>query len=385
MTLARSTYASLDADAIKARLPLAGKFLCKGFTQVMKMFDKLLVLAGSGRMSALAYRQAVIQADGGLDFNPEAVLRLGYLLDPAVRDVLWDLASFGASLMQVSNIVPLPLEEVQPYEGAKSSTIEMLVGTLKDVSKGRAMVFSQESNLVLDQHKACVRSPLGAVDKKDDEGVVTGKRQTINMRYVNEELKRQQVVAWSKLGRWMPGIPNVLGKCDLSDAFKFGTHMAIPDVMSQACVMPTEGVEEELEGLTPTFIATTLVFGYTGSPASFGVLAHSLVGMLNNSRPAEPRLNGSMNFSGLPFVDDLAQLMCRLGSRPALSLEVYHYLVEQVAGPGAVNQVKDAQFGLPMETMDVWGHVMNLKENTLGVREAKLVKQAEKNVGSTVF
>ena len=117
-----------------------------------------------------------------------------------------------------------------------------------------------------------------------------------------------------------PGIPILIGKRDLANAFKL-VHLLLADVLSFAWQLPTANLPGlELETLIQ--VAGSLVFGFDKAPAWFGILAWALAKAHAGLGPEEPDLNGPDSFGGgAPWVDDCMYLSPALGQRVLMSFD----------------------------------------------------------------
>ena len=183
----------------------------------------------------------------------------------------------------------------------------------------------------------------------------------------------------SELGRlivwWairFPGIPVLLAKKDVADAFKWLWLLCECSGLFSTEFQPGQA------GLGGHLIIIWLVlnFGWMGGPGSFARLGTLLKVLIANFRPSLTQWHDTTPFKTLIWMDDLVVIEPLLGVRGWMSLGLAEALITKLMGPAALNITKDLAEGRLEVGKTTWGLLYNTEDLTRALPAPQLEKAA---------
>ena len=175
-------------------------------------------------------------------------------------------------------------------------------------------------------------------------------------------------VIWHRARR--PGVPLLCAKRDLLRAFKW-IDIKPADVSDFGTSLP--GAHVDIEG-DVRIIYLAMVFGWTGAPGNYMMLALAARDFHERYRPSQPQWHDFTHFRSEWLMDDLAVVEPDLGLRAWTACDALDASVHEVFGAEAVNASEREAEGEPAPTQIACGIVMNFTRERSVLPEPKAMK-----------
>ena len=178
-----------------------------------------------------------------------------------------------------------------------------------------------------------------------------------------------RAILWWRLR--MPGIPILLSKKDVSEAFKW-IPVALEDTRFFAADLPASyaGTEHDV-----TLVYGYLTFGWCGAPGEYMGFAWLLKLAHQAFGPEDPKWEDTdVAFHSFVLMDDQVLIEPDIGCRPWTSVQTAEEATRAALGPDSINPEKDQEEG-QMETRKlIWGLLYDTERNTRSLPPVKLEK-----------
>jgi hypothetical protein len=178
-----------------------------------------------------------------------------------------------------------------------------------------------------------------------------------------------RLILWWSLR--LPGIPILLAKKDVAEAFKW-VWIDPHDVPLFGADLP--GADFGLPERTITAIYLCLTFGFTGSPGQWMVWAWLMKLYHASFRVDEPEWNDTVTLASFYLMDDQVLVEPDIGRRPHVSNRVATEAMTLLLGPHASNAEKDKEEGAWETQKLIWGLHYDTVEMRLSLPGPKLEK-----------
>jgi hypothetical protein len=259
-------------------------------------------------------------------------------------------------------------ESEDHYKSALEHLDQILAGTWKDARKGRMLYLTSKSEPLLN---GVVSVPLGFVPKSFPDRTVstTEGREVVHPKKSNADVLKEhffpalmprhkepaRLILW-----WIqrfPGIPLLIAKKDIADAFKWLW------VLAESAGLFSTNFPDSKTGIGANLILMWLVlnFGWRGGPGCFVQFGTLLKLMHANFKPDRPSWHDVVPFKSMIWMDDLVVLEPDIGHRGIMSLGVAEALIQKLFGKDGLNQPKDLVEGLLEILKLTWGLIYDTK------------------------
>jgi len=342
--------------------------------------DELICEAASSRRAAALLRKAMMEKEGRLSTDPEAIEQLSGLLTEQEKVVLKERSDRGVSFNEYLYYQKGgKLKKGKSVEGTDGDTWHSAISGTRD---GSCFVFTGESLKYVTEP---VVSKMIAVPKKNELGEENGLfRTVVDMSAYSEHLQRLEACAdqfgihWRcpkmnvaqmkdlcynvwRMTKQYPGIPIKLAVIDEDGAFK-KVLINVADVNATLIVLPTDGVKNAPMVLCASQSAP---MGNWSSPAEHDLFSSALKVMLMRVglklSKEESRVMAAARAWGGHYVDDLGLLVPELGSAAETYVECAKKLMQDLLGPRAWNETKNAENAVPGCRKKIWGLIVDLE------------------------
>ena len=167
-----------------------------------------------------------------------------------------------------------------------------------------------------------------------------------------------------------PGIPILLSKKDVSDAFKW-IPVKSQDSRFFAADLPGApfGAENPI-----TIIYNSLTFGWCGAPGEYMLFAWVAKQAFHCHKPEDPMWHGSTPFKSFVLMDDTILIEPLLGVRPWMASCTVEECTRNTLGPSTLNEEKDVIEGRFEVEKLIWGLNYNTEKGTRSLPAVKLEK-----------
>eukprot|EP00435_Cladocopium_sp_Y103_P015205 s4477_g3.t1 len=270
-----------------------------------------------------------------------------------------------------------------PHPSLREHLEEAAQQLWKDASKGRVLLCFDEGTSALE---GVVSVAMARVPKMLPDRTVSSKGRVIwDAKPVNaycdkgrhppalqpkhEEVAR--LIVWWQCR--FPGVPILLSKKDVSDAFKW-VPLRGSDTRLFAADLP--GGEFGMPGKTITVIYNSLTFGWCGAPGEYMLYAWLIKLGHAAFHPPQGEWNDDVAFRSLVLMDDAVLIEPKVGTRPWVSVAVMEECTKKALGPGSINAAKDEVEGALETRKLIWGLVYDTENNTRMLPPTKLEKAA---------
>ena len=150
----------------------------------------------------------------------------------------------------------------------------------------------------------------------------------------------------------LPGVPILLAKKDVAEAFKW-VWIDANDVPLFGADIPGDGFGLPERRITAIYLCLT--FGFTGSPGQWMVWAWLMKRYHSSFCPENPEWNDSVAFSSFYLMDDQVLVEPDVGRRPFESNRVAIEAMTLSLGPNTSNAKKDLEEGAWEKQKLIWG------------------------------
>ena len=150
----------------------------------------------------------------------------------------------------------------------------------------------------------------------------------------------------------LPGVPILLAKKDVAEAFKW-VWIDANDVPPFGADIPGDGFGLPERRITAIYLCFT--FGFTGSPGQWMAWAWLMKRYHSSFRPEHSEWNDSVAFSSFYLMDDQVMVEPDVGRRPFESNRVSIEAMTLLLGPNASNAKKDLEEGAWERRKLIWG------------------------------
>ena len=167
-----------------------------------------------------------------------------------------------------------------------------------------------------------------------------------------------------------PGVPVLLSKKDVSDAFKW-IPVKSQDSRFFAADLPGGpfGAESPI-----TIIYNSLTSGWCGAPGEYMLFAWVAKQAFHGHRPEDPTWQGSTPFKSFVLMDDTVLIEPLLGVRPWMASCTVEDCTRNTLGPSTLNEEKDLIEGKFEVEKLIWGLNYNTEKGTRSLPAVKLEK-----------
>ena len=340
--------------------------------QVVEVSDGLAVRTRSIRAAMAVFRQAWLRWKGSMRIDAFRISQIRGLLPDAVIDNMMNIAQMGVPMLLLQDR-PLPSTQSRPYKSALAAMREIAWAALVDAAQGGVLIFSESSRAIMDE-SGVVEFSSGAADKKNPDGSLSDKkRHTCDARQLNSDIFSQEADQLlrknlapppavtpkimeslryiARLSAAFPYVPIVACKRDFSNAFKL-IHHSLADVVNLATQLP---------GLEGIMVSSVMVFGWTYSPAWFGLFALAVADAHCQLRCGDPDFNGVVNFFTRTHVDDALSFFLHQGNAELIVPFCYGALSAQVFDDNSISQEKLEVEGEVSMLIKAWGVIWDLR------------------------
>ena len=269
-----------------------------------------------------------------------------------------------------------------PHASAREHLPEAMDQLWKDAQRGRALLCDDRANDFLG---GTLSVPLARVNKMNPDRTVSEKGRIVwDQRVLNEgtdpaahppalQPRHREVIRlilWWSLR--LPGIPILLAKKDVAEAFKW-VWIDSEDVPLFGADIPGEGFGLPDRRITAVYLCLT--FGFTGSPGQWMVWAWMMKLYHSNFHLANPEWNDSVALSSFYLMDDQVLVEPDIGQRPHESNRVAIEAMTLLLGPHASNAEKDLEEGSWETQKLIWGLHYDTASMQLSLPGPKLEKE----------
>ena len=267
-----------------------------------------------------------------------------------------------------------------PHPSLRDHMDEAASQLWKDASKGRALICFDEGNELL---QGVVSVPMARVPKMLPDRTISEKGRIIwDATPVNVTCHKSRhppalqpkhaevartIVWWQQR---YPGVPILLSKKDVSDAFKW-IPIASKDSRLFAADLPGApfGSDRPI-----TIVYNSLTFGWCGAPGEYMLFAWVAKQALHSHRPQRPEWHGATPFQSFVLMDDTVLIEPLLGVRPWIASATAEECTRNTLGPATLNEEKDLIEGKFEVEKLIWGLNYNTAAGTRSLPPVKLEK-----------
>ena len=269
-----------------------------------------------------------------------------------------------------------------PHPSLRDHLDEAAAQLWKDASKGRALICFDEGDGLLE---GVVSVPMARVPKMLPDRTISEKGRVIwDATPVNVTCHKSRhppalqpkhaevaraIIWWQQK---YPGIPVLLSKKDVSDAFKW-IPVRAADSRFFAADLPGGAFGSEYP---ITIIYNSLTFGWCGAPGEYMLFAWVAKQAFHKHRPSSPEWHGNTPFRGFVLMDDTILIEPMLGVRPWMATVAVEECTRNTLGPSTLNEEKDVLEGKFEVEKLVWGLSYNTERGTRSLPPVKLEKAA---------
>ncbi|CAE7868156.1 unnamed protein product, partial [Symbiodinium necroappetens] len=375
-----------NSDDVKADTEMMLE-LCTEISEMAKSFEKMLVIPnGSDVFKSLCSRvkQYCQEAKDlqGLDLRQEVAITIGVMMGcdvflneqfassqkEAVPQVLNYLTStLGVTkkdLAQVSSRLVSQMDAVRPEAAqlaGRKRPSEPGSGSEPKAKTGKTPKVKGESKESKAPESADVKK-----NKKRRQDSVT----SLPSRSSTGSKKKvaRVILYW---GLKFPGIPILLSKKDVSDAFKW-IPVALPDSRFFAADLPASYLDSEFDA---TLVYGFMTFGWRGAPGEYMAYAWVLKAAHEAHGPSNPDWEATdVAFHSFVLMDDSVLIEPDIGMRPWISVETAEAVTKQTLGPKAINPEKDEVEGALETRKLIWGLNYDTHRGTVSLPSVKVEK-----------
>ena len=267
-----------------------------------------------------------------------------------------------------------------PHPSLRDHLEEAAMQLWKDASRGRALLCYDQGGDLL---KGVVSVPMARVPKMMPDRTISEKGRIIwDATPVNATCHKSRhppalqpkhaevaraIVWWQQR---YPGIPILLSKKDVSDAFKW-IPVKSRDSRFFAADLPGGpfGAESPI-----TIIYNSLTFGWCGAPGEYMLFAWVAKQAFHGHKPENPGWHGSTPFKSFVLMDDTVLIEPLLGVRPWMASCIVEECTRNTLGPSTLNEEKDLIEGKFEVEKLIWGLNYNTAKGTRSLPAVKLEK-----------
>ncbi|CAE7689640.1 unnamed protein product [Symbiodinium sp. CCMP2592] len=376
-TLSTAVSALSAAAAYLDAVEEAAQFSKEGLRSVAAEGSLLLRAAGGWQEAMRAIKRTYIQRHGD-HFEGLHGPTLDGLVPPPLLERARHVAVWGVEAQ-------VPLKEsarlkCAPHPSLKAHMDEAAAQLWKDVVRGRVLVcYDQGEGL-----DGVISVPMARVPKMNpdrtvsDKGRVVWDATPVNRFCTKEDFppalqpKHREVARvilyW---GLKFPGVPILLSKKDVSDAFKW-LPVALADTKFFAADLPASYVEADHDA---TLLYGYMTFGWRGAPGEYMGFAWVLKAGHEAHGPSNGRWEAAdVAFHSFVLMDDTVLVEPDIGLRPWVSVEVAEQMTRAALGPRAINPEKDAVEGALETRKLIWGLTYDTGRGTVSLPIVKIEK-----------
>ncbi|CAE7617473.1 kptA [Symbiodinium sp. CCMP2592] len=351
----------------------AAQFSKEGLRSVAAAGSLLLRAAGGWQEAMRAIKRTYIQRHGD-HFDGLHGPTLDGLVPPPLLERARHVAVWGVE-------AHVPLKESSrlkcaPHPSLKAHMDEAAAQLWKDVVRGRVLVcYDQGEGL-----DGVISVPMARVPKMNPDRTVSDKGRVVwDATPVNRFCSKEDfppalqpkhrevarvILYW---GLKFPGVPILLSKKDVSDAFKW-----LPVALEDTKFFAASYVEADHDA---TLLYGYMTFGWRGAPGEYMGFAWVLKAGHEAHGPSNGRWEASdVAFHSFVLMDDTVLVEPDIGLRPWVSVEVAEQMTRAALGPRAINPEKDAVEGALETRKLIWGLTYDTGRGTVSLPIVKIEK-----------